>query len=239
MEAFYLSEINKGLTSIKISGDEFHHLSKVLRLKLGEEIYVMNGQGLILICRIDFISKDEIECTVLEEKIFSKKEIKIIALLPVLKNQERFEFAIEKLTELGIDIIQPYYSQRTISKNLRIERCKRILISAVKQSINPFLPEFREPLPLIEAINEFRTNSLTLFGDPAGKNIFEIKERFKNFENKNIVLIVGPEGDLTTEEKGILKSIDALSINLGKNRLRSETAILHLFSLIQPFIQPD
>lgn len=237
MEAFYLSEITTVLTSVKISGDEFHHLSKVLRLKSGDEIYVMNGQGLILKCRIDFISKDKAECTVLEEKIFPKKEIKIIAFIPVLKNQERFELVIEKLTELGVDIIQPYYSQRTISKNLRIERCKRILIAAIKQSLNPFLPEFRQPLALYEAINEFKNNSLILLGDPSGKNIFEIQERFKNLDIKNIVLIVGPEGDLTPEEKEILKSLDTLSINLGKYRLRTETAIIHLFSLIQPFIQ--
>lgn len=233
MEAFYLSELKVGLTSIRISGEEFHHLSKVMRLKTMDEILVMNGKGLILRCKIEAVSKSEAECSVLEEKIYQKQQFKTIALVPILKNIERFEFALEKLTEMGIDIIQPYYSQRTINKNLRFDRCKRILIASIKQSLNPFLPDLRRPLSLKEALLEFKDNSIVLFGDPTGKSIIEFREKLIDFNQENIVLLVGPEGDLTEEEKGLVKSLNALFIKLGNYRLRTETAIINLFSIVR------
>lgn len=233
MEAFYLSDLKIGQTLILISGEEFHHLSKVLRLKTGDEIFVMNGKGLILRCKIEVLSKDKAKCNVLDEKIYQKQKIRTIALIPVLKNLERFEFALEKLTELGIDIIQPYYSQRTINKNLRFERCNRILIPAIKQSLNPFLPDLRQPLSLKEALLKFKDNSIVLFGEPTGKNIFEFKDTLTKINQKNIVLLVGPEGDLTVEEKEIVRSYEALFVKLGNYRLRSETAVISLFSIVR------
>lgn len=236
MELFFIPEITEETRSVDISGDEFHHLSKVLRIKYGDKIFLTNGKGIIASANISKISKSNCECEIESIKKYPARQIKIIALLPILKHPERFEFALEKLTELGVDEIQPYISVRTNKKNFRFDRASKILISSVKQSFNPFLPELKGTIQFIEFISALNEDDLILYGDTEGLKIFEVNDKFLNSDIKRIIITVGPEGAFTEDEIDLLRQKKAIPIWLGENRLRSETAIISLASQLKMFL---
>lgn len=236
MELFFYPDLNENQKFVKLIGDEFHHLSKVLRVKLDDKIFLTNGNGLIAEAKLLKISRQDCEVEISEFKKFEKRKIKIIALLPILKQEERFEFALEKLTELGIDEIQPFYSERTIKKSYRYERSKKILIAALKQSFNPFLPELKEAVEFKEFISELNSDAIIIYGDIEGQNILNAKEKLVSPNLKKIILTVGPEGAFADQELTLLKQKNSLPIWLGENRLRSETAIISLASQLKLFV---
>lgn len=236
MELFFYPELDETKKILTLTGEEFHHLSKVLRAKVKDEIYLTNGNGLIAKAIILKITRRDCETEIIEVKKFERKKIKLTALVPILKQEERFEFAIEKLTELGIDEIQPFYSERTVKKNFRFERSKKILITALKQSFNPFLPELKEASGFEEFISKLKSDEIIIYGDKDGHKIFDVKDFFINSELKRIILTVGPEGAFTYKELDLLKQKKSIAIWLGEYRLRSETAIISLASQLKLFV---
>jgi 16S rRNA (uracil1498-N3)-methyltransferase len=235
MELFYLPELNENQTIVRLTGDEFHHLSKVLRFKVGDEIYISNGNGLIAKAKLIKISRDTCESEILEIQRFERRKTRLIALLPILRQEERFEFALEKLTELGIDEIQPFISARTVKKNFRFERSKKILITALKQSLNPFLPELKNTIEFNQFISELKSDDLVLYGDNKGLKILELQNQLTEHDVKRIIITVGPEGAFTDDELNTLKKLNSFPIWLGEFRLRSETAIISLASQLKIF----
>jgi len=235
MELFYLPELNENQTIVRLTGDEFHHLNKVLRFKVGEEIYISNGNGLIAKAKLIKISRDTCESEILEIQRLERRKTRLIALLPILRQEERFEFALEKLTELGIDEIQPFISARTVKKNFRFERSKKILITALKQSLNPFLPELKNTIEFNQFISELKSDDLVLYGDNKGLKILELQNQLAEHDVKRIIITVGPEGAFTDDELNTLKKLNSFPIWLGEFRLRSETAIISLASQLKIF----
>ncbi|MEJ5306350.1 MAG: RsmE family RNA methyltransferase [Ignavibacteria bacterium] len=235
MELFYFPELTENQNYIRLTGDEFHHLSKVLRIKLGDEIFFTNGNGIIAKARLIKITRYDCESEILEFKRYKRSKLKFVALVPILKQEERFEFALEKLTELGIDEIQPFISQRTIKKNFRFERAQKILITAIKQSFNPFLPKLRNPIEFAEFIDELNSDDLVFFGEREGRQFLSLSKNNFDSDLKRIILTVGPEGAFTDEELNLLKQKNSIPLRLGEYRLRSETAIICLASLLKSF----
>jgi 16S rRNA (uracil1498-N3)-methyltransferase len=235
MELFYLPELNENQTIVKLTGDEFHHLNKVLRFKVGDEIFISNGNGLIAKAKLIKIGRDTCESEILKIQRFKRRKTRLIALLPILRQEERFEFALEKLTELGIDEIQPFISARTVKKNFRFERSKKILITALKQSLNPFLPELKNTIEFNQFISELKSDDLVLYGDNKGLKILELQNQLTEHDVKRIIITVGPEGAFTDDELNILKKLNSFPIWLGEFRLRSETAIISLASQLKIF----
>lgn len=235
MELFYLPELSEDKINFKLTGDEFHHLSKVLRAKIGDEIFVTNGKGLIAEAKLKVIGRVDCDIEILKFQKFEKRKTPLIALLPVLKHEERFEFAMEKLTELGIDEIQPFTSERTVKKNFRYERSKKILIAALKQSKNPFLPELKSLSKFEDFISELQPDDFVLYGDDRGSNILEIQNHLQKSAVKRFIITVGPEGAFTEDELNLLKKVNSVPIKLGEFRLRSETAIISLASQLKIF----
>ncbi|MCX8057743.1 MAG: 16S rRNA (uracil(1498)-N(3))-methyltransferase [Ignavibacteria bacterium] len=236
MDLYFVQSLNESSKIISISGEEVHHIVKVKRYKAGDRIFLTNGCGLISEVELIKVTKDYCEVSVLAIQKFEKAKREIIALFPLLRNPERFEFGIEKLTELGISEIIPFYSKRTLKKKLKLERAQKILISAIKQSINPFLPKLHEPLSLEDALNINFRNDLILFGNIEGERLSVVVNKFNLKSFEKIFLLVGPEGDFSEEELVLLKSKNACPVNLSKNRLRSETALICLLAQLKNFL---
>jgi len=236
MDLFYHPEFELDQRSLIFSGEEFHHIVKVMRYLVGQEFYVTNGRGIIALARLTNISKNHCESELISFQKFEKPDKKIIALVPILRNLERFEFAIEKLTELGVYKIIPFISERTVKKNFRYERAQKILISAMKQSFNPFLPELSEPISFEEIINSFSSNTTIIYGNPNGKNLSDVIKDFESSIPNEIFVAVGPEGDFSEKELAALKLKDGIAVTLGKNRLRSETALITLLAQLKLFL---
>lgn len=237
MDLFFNPDFDQNSKRIRFEDEEFHHLAKVMRHKRGDEIFVTNGNGLIGRVKIIELNKSECICEIISTQCFENPATNLIALVPIIHNIERFEFALEKLTELGINKIIPFYSERTIKKNIKLERSKRIIISATKQSFNPFLPELFEATSFDKILELNFENSLLLFGNSSGEKLNKISTSidFKNY--KNIIIAVGPEGDFSNREIDLLKTINSYPVNLGKYRLRSETALVTLLAQLKLFLE--
>ncbi|MDH7604818.1 MAG: RsmE family RNA methyltransferase [Melioribacter sp.] len=232
IELYYSTHLTDN--EIFISGEELHHIKNVMRHKTGDEIFVTDGEGKIFRSRIEFLSKEAAKCLIKEKYLYENKFSNYVFCLPRLKNNDRIEFAIEKCVELGITNFLFFESERTIAKGFKVERIKKLLLSSMKQSLQAWLPKAN-----------FIKNITDLKNYEGDKILFEQKSEmlFKDFlidkknllPNNKIYFIFGPEGGFSENE--ITKIQPTALLRITKNRLRSETAIITVASLLSTLIQ--
>lgn len=221
----YYSEPEKFSTDfVTIEGDESHHITKVMRHKTGDEIYVANGCGKIYQTRLVSISKTEVKVEVKREYSFENKFKDVTFCIPKLKSPDRFEFALEKSVELGITNFMIYNSKRSVVKGTKIGRWKKIVLSAMKQSLRSYLPEINEIENLAEITK--MDGEVILFEQNSERNIKELEIK----SDKKYILIFGPEGGLDQKELNLVSNDQIY--NLAENRLRSETAVINAASIL-------
>ncbi|RPI15442.1 MAG: 16S rRNA (uracil(1498)-N(3))-methyltransferase [Ignavibacteriae bacterium] len=228
MEYYYTPKENISSHSLSIKGDEAKHLSRVLRKKEGEEIFVTDGEYNLFKSEIRRTGKDFIECEIKEHILaLNEPTIKISLYQSLLKNPSRFEFVIEKAVELGVYEIIPLITEHVINKNTsRVERWQSIALSAMKQSQRCYLPKIKSPVPFPGSVNSINKDKLNLLAhehDSTGrKKISDLKSEFVNFSKVSI--FIGPEGGFTDEEVNTAFNCGFKILDLGNRKLRSETA---------------
>jgi 16S rRNA (uracil1498-N3)-methyltransferase len=218
MQLFYT---NNSETEFTLPSEESKHITKVLRKKEGDTLHFTDGKGNLLIAEIT--NSDQRKTRVkLIDKIIQEKQHNYylhIAIAPT-KNMDRFEWFLEKATEIGIDEITPIICEHSVRKKVKTERGNRILLSAMKQSLKYHLPKLNEAISLNNFMKQdFIGNKYIAHCENSEK--IELKN--KETEKRTLILI-GPEGDFSVSE--IEKSIEKnyLAISLGNSRLRTETA---------------
>jgi len=163
-------------------------------------------------------NNSEVEIIKKEKKEKNHNYYLHIAISPT-KNASRFEWFLEKATEIGIDEITPILSQRSERKKINIDRCERILISSIKQSLKFHLPKLNDPI----SYNDFIKQKIN--GNKFIAHCLETKkEKLSNSINKICTILIGPEGDFTEEEINLAKDHGYKPLSLGSSRLRTETA---------------
>jgi len=229
MIVFYTPEINEKLATL--SGDECIHCSKVLRKKVNDEVFVTDGCGRLYTGNISQISKKEVVISLTSEiENQPKPHKKSIAIAPT-KNIDRFEWFLEKSTEIGVTDIYPFLSSRSERKVIKPERLEKIIISAMKQSKNFHKPILHPISPLQELLtNDFDDQSKFIAHcmDPK----YALQNQYKS--GSSAIVLIGPEGDFTEEEVEMAKTNKWEEISLGSARLRTETAGIvacHLLNL--------
>jgi len=224
IELFYSKPENFREDEVILEGEECRHAVKVMRHHPGDEIFVTNGEGKISNGNINKILKDTLSVTIKKEFIYENKFSGVTFCLPKLKNPERFEFALEKCAELSITNFIVFESERTVSKAYKLDRWNKILLSAMKQSLQSFLPR----ISIVNSIEEIKNmeGKKIVFEQNAG-NIFQ---GLHGDTTRKYYFLFGPEGGLSQNELEIF-SADEL-FKLADNRLRSETAIVKCASLI-------
>jgi len=218
IELYYSPPENISDKIITVSGDEFAHLSRVMRHKIDDVIHITDGCGKIFICRIVACQKTFLSVEILSFESYQNKYENIFFCIPKLKNPERFEFALEKCVELGITNFIIFESMRTVAKSDKVERWEKILLSAMKQSLRSYLPK-------IHSLTNFKNilvldGTKILFEQNAEKKLSELKLA----KDKKYYFIFGPEGGL--DKKEIELAGENSIYQLTENRLRSETAIV-------------
>jgi len=217
MQLFYSSIIEK---TVNIPSEENKHLIKVLRKKINDQIHLIDGKGYLYTGRI--IKQDkhnsEVEIINKEKKEKNHNYYLHIAISPT-KNASRFEWFLEKATEIGIDEITPIICHRSERQKIYKDRSERILISSIKQSLKFHLPKLNDPM----SYNEFIKQKFN--GDKFIAHCLETKkEKLGNSINKICTILIGPEGDFTEEEINLAKDHDYKPLSFGSSRLRTETA---------------
>jgi len=223
MEHYYTPPQLVTPNELSIVEEEAKHLSKVLRKKTEDEIFVTDGAGNLYKCVIISVDKDFIKCRIVE-KITStaEPEIKIHLFMSLLKNPSRFEFAIEKSVELGVNEITPVISEFVISKTKEnSKRWQTIALAAMKQSQRVILPKVNPPVKFEEAIR-LCNSDLKLIAH----NNSEIQTSRSEIKRTSIALLIGPEGGFSEKEVEQAVSSGFKILNLGKRKFRSETAAI-------------
>jgi 16S rRNA (uracil1498-N3)-methyltransferase len=223
-ELYYADPSKQSGNTISVYGDEFSHITKVMRHKKDDEIYLTNGTGEIFFTRIDKVNPDHISTTVINSYRYPNKLGHIFFCIPKIKSADRFEFALEKCVELGITRFIIFESERTYKKGEKTERWQKILLSAMKQSLQSYLPT-------LECISSF-DRLVHLPGEIIilEQNASDSLKSLKIILGSDYYFIFGPEGGLSQPELNIIGK--ASKYKLAENRLRSETAIVACAALI-------
>lgn len=205
---------------VLIDADEGHHLAKVLRKSPGDTIFVMVGDENFYECTLTHVGKKESVAEVV--KVISgtsNPTYDLHMFVAPTKNIDRFEWFLEKATEIGVSEITPILTKHSERKNVKLPRLEKILLSAAKQSHKTKVPVIHDMISFTEAIKQVE------FGYFAHCAEGE-KTALKNceFKDKAINIFIGPEGDFSEKEIEIAKLKNLKMISLGNSRLRTETA---------------
>lgn len=223
MNFFYASGEcwNNEKTIVEITGQEAIHISKVLRYKVGDEIFVADGIGNHCKCTIKEISKKSVTANIVETESESEPTTKKVMAFGAIKKRDRLEFAIEKAVELDAWEICVFDADHSERSRLNEERLVTQIISAFKQSGRYFLPNLVIRNSLDDVLEHYESHNLVMayLGDEKS----EVPEKLTSDKN---LLLVGPEGGFSKREADLVKSKKGTFVTLGKNRLRAETAVV-------------
>ena len=223
MQLFYNPHLNETLTSFVFDKEESKHIIKVLRKKESDILHVTNGLGFLFTTQITIAS--DTKCTV---KIvsFEKQEAPKfhlhLAVAPTKMN-ERYEWFLEKATEIGIHEITPIICEHSERKVIKIDRFQKILESAMKQSLHYYLPKLNEPITFKDFIKTQNSGQLFI------AHCEEVEKKSLKNElktNGDVTILIGPEGDFSVKEIQLAIVANFIPVSLGTTRLRTETAAI-------------
>ncbi|PQJ81199.1 16S rRNA (uracil(1498)-N(3))-methyltransferase [Polaribacter glomeratus] len=229
MQLFYNPQITKDTTQITFDKIESKHIVRVLRKKEKDILHITNGFGFLFEVKI-IIASDK-KCVA--EIISAEKKPKPwpyyvhIAIAPT-KNNDRIEWFLEKATEIGIDEITPIICSNSERRYVKIDRFEKIIQAAMKQSLKFTLPKINEPVKFNDFINQTFDGTICIAHcEPLDKSATQKEKKvLKSVVNpsEKTTILIGPEGDFSTQE--ITKALEKkwIPISLGESRLRTETA---------------
>lgn len=220
MIVFYSSDLSQNEAALV--GDEHKHCIRVLRHKLGDTVHLMDGKGTKALGRIKSIDKLTCDLDLLEKDTSKEPEVKRSIAIAPTKNNTRLEWFLEKSTEIGITDIYPVVFNRSERKKLKMERLEKIILSATKQSLRYYKPTLHALQPFPKWIDQLKSEHDQRFIAHYSDDNPLLRDACD--QSKSSLVLIGPEGDFSQEE--ILLSLEKqfISVNLSRNRLRTETA---------------
>ncbi|MBF0620024.1 MAG: 16S rRNA (uracil(1498)-N(3))-methyltransferase [Candidatus Omnitrophica bacterium] len=234
MHRFYCTLLSLNHQSPVIDDpDEVHHLSRVLRLKAGDEVELIDGQGGVARVTLSEVSKSKVVSRLQAfERVPALSRGRIV-LACALPKRVKFDDIIEKCTELGVDEIVPLITERTeVSPSIdamsrMAVRFRKVVLSAAKQSKRLWFPKIHPVMPFKSAVDLFSSSSNGLFIpwlEGARKPLRETELSTLAFGKGNVVFFIGPEGDFSPQEAAYAIRRGATPVSLGETVLRVDTA---------------
>lgn len=205
---------------VALPEEEAHHATHVLRLRVGDRVGLLNGRGTRAEAEVMDVSKRGCTVRVLARTKRAEDPATGIHLaVAPTKQMERFEWFLEKATEIGVGRITPLLTARTERTRLRTDRMERVLVSAMKQSQRLWLPRLDAPTSLADIAES--TAAQRFFGWCGGEQVPFVQAYDPT---RDALMLIGPEGDFTAEEAALLRAGGFRAVGLGEARLRTETA---------------
>lgn len=234
MNRFFITEEITDNTAV-LSGETFHHMKNVLKLREGEQIILIKNKKELL-CNIDKTEKDSIIVSIQKELERQSENEFYVTLFQGIPKGDKLDFIVEKAVEAGAAEIIPLKLSRSIAKiegkdvSKKLERFRKIAKSAAQQSGRLIVPEILPPVSLKEAdFSEFDLK-LVCFEDEEKTTLKEVLQRAD--KPKKIAVVIGPEGGISGEEIDILINKGFSAVSLGSRILRCETAGLYTLANI-------
>ena len=221
MQLFYNPDIKAGDTTFTFDKEESRHIVKVLRKKEGDTIHISNGAGYLFTSEVLFANEKKCEVKITDSTYHESMPYSLHLAVAPTKMNDRYEWFLEKATEIGISEITPIiceHSERTAFKGDRFEK---IIQSAMKQSLQYHMPKLNEPVPYTNFVKAQRDGQLFI------AHCEETEKRLlKNAlePKKQVTILIGPEGDFSTKEIALALQQNYIPVSLGNTRLRTETA---------------
>lgn len=221
MTLFYATQIQFPVT--ELSEEEAHHALRVLRLRDGENVFVTDGKGKLYGGSFIAMGSRQASVRLKEEPVKElKRTFSIRMAVAPLKSNDRFEWFLEKATELGVTEIIPLIGEHSERLKFNPERWDRVVMAALKQSLNPLKPSLAEPIKFSDFVSSYKGKVF----------IAHCEERDKTYlpqalgTDLDICICIGPEGDFSSNEISKALSAGFIPVSLGDLRLRTETAAL-------------
>jgi 16S rRNA (uracil1498-N3)-methyltransferase len=229
---FYISSYDGVQKQIVLDEETSRHIVQVLRMQQDEKLNLTDGKGSLLTCEITDPHKKH--CSVIV-KSTSKQEPatrKVTIAISLLKNTSRFEWFLEKATEIGVNEIIPLICERTEKQKFRYDRMKGICISAMLQSQQTWLPVLHEPVRFVDLMFRRSANEQKFIAHCDEGNKQTLNHQLIH-TSTNQLIIIGPEGDFKKDEIILALENNYVPVSLGETRLRTETAGVVAVALLQ------
>jgi 16S rRNA (uracil1498-N3)-methyltransferase len=231
MQLFYVPNISGA--EVILDETESKHAIRVLRLQKGSIVHIVDGKGGFFEAEISDPNPKKCRIAIVKSTSeFGKKDFHLHIAIAPTKNIDRFEWFLEKATEIGIDEITPLLTSHSERKIINSERLEKILVSAMKQSLKAYLPKLNSLTTFNELINSNKIeNKYIAYCDDIQK--IHLKDLVT--KGKNSLILIGPEGDFSPDEIQIALENNFEIVSLGTARLRTETAGIvacHIVNLI-------
>lgn len=244
MNRFYVSKENVRKDEIIVQGKEAHHILDVLRLQENDKVIIFDGTGNEYIGFIDSRGKDnkgrnkKLIVKIVRTESPPKEAIPEIVLAQAIPKKGKMDYIVEKATELGVSIVVPVVTERTITRpnddmhsKKMVERWQKIAIEASKQCQRLTIPVINKITDFGEVTNHISQYDLAILASLAGKTV-SVKESLTDFKSGKILVFIGPEGDFTPEETRMADKDNCRFVSLGKRVLKSDTAALFMLSVL-------
>jgi 16S rRNA (uracil1498-N3)-methyltransferase len=214
------------LPDIRLSGDEAHHAVNVLRMRPGDTVSLTDGKGTICSGKVRELSAGQMIIR-LDHSIYAERPSPMVTMcIGLIRKRDRLEFAVEKAVELGVQRIVVWRGDHSEKKGLRADRLESAALSAMKQSLRPWLPEVTDCENLKIALQKCE-GSIFMADETSGPEQTLISLSKTETE---VAFVIGPEGGFSENERKWLESAGAGKISLGRYRLRTETAVIAIAS---------
>jgi len=223
MQLFYNPDINESTKEFSFSKEESNHIVKVLRKNMGDTLYITNGNGWLFTAEITLADIKKCLVRIIDKSLQPKKNYQLHLAVAPTKMNDRYEWFLEKATEIGIDTITPIICDHSERKIVKTDRFEKILQSAMKQSLSCYLPKLNEPILFKDFMNQDFTGDLFIAHcEETDKK--SLKKEIK--PNTDITILIGPEGDFSVKEIKMAIENKFIPVTLGNTRLRTETAAI-------------
>ena len=220
---FYIVNYNSSQKEIVLDEDTSRHVVQVLRMKEEEKLNLTDGKGSLITAEITDAHKKHCSVKILDSRLTPHLSRKITIAISLLKNTSRFEWFLEKATEIGVNEIIPLICERTEKQKFRYDRMKGICISAMLQSQQCWLPELHEPKEFGNLEFWKCEDGLNFIAHCTDSNKQELSH-LQISKSSNQLIAIGPEGDFTKTEIELALQNNFTPVSLGETRLRTETA---------------
>lgn len=223
MQLFYNPDIAPDTNQFSFPKDESRHIVKVLRKKTGDLLNITNGKGYLFEAELTIADQKNCVVNILNTTHQAPKNYQLHLAVAPTKMNDRYEWFLEKATEIGITSITPIICDHSERKVVKIERFDKIIQSAIKQSLSCYYPILNAPITFKDYINQdFDGDTYIAHCEETDKK--SLKSQV--LPNKKITILIGPEGDFSVKEIKMAIQNKFIPVTLGETRLRTETAAI-------------
>ena len=223
MQLFYNPNISENDTSFTFDKDESRHIAKVLRKQTGDTLHITNGNGWLFTAEITLAEQKKCIVSINSSHLEPKRNYNLHLAVAPTKMNDRYEWFLEKATEMGVETITPIICDHSERKIVKTERFEKIIQSAMKQSLQCYLPKLNAPIGFKDFINQDFTDQIFIAHcEETDKK--SLKSQLKTATDCTI--LIGPEGDFSVKEIEMALQHHFIPVTLGETRLRTETAAI-------------